>query len=189
MSTLRRRILVATSLACLLLGTAGIATTGAAARNPTWTLFVGRDPGAVGWGLANTSLQSPGPLIDVEVGDNLTLNMTSLDGRNHNWYIDYNNDSRANGNDTTTKSPNFNANRLWNFTVSNQTGTFRYRSDRAGDQALWGNITIRAAGTTPLAGGLNLFLIGGLAIVGVAILAIAVLAYRRPREPPAPPPQ
>ncbi len=184
MSTLRRRILVAATLACLF-AASSFATPAAAGRNLTYQLYGSRSGG---WGSTNTSLTTPGPLIEVEVGDNVTLNLTSLDGLSHRWFIDYNNNSAADGSEP--RSPNFANQVLWNFTVSNVTGTFAYRSDRTagpGDDLanMWGNITIRTAGSS--AGGLggNLVLIG-IVLVIVAVLAIAAVAYRRARQPPPP---
>ena len=186
MSTLRRRILVAASLACLLFAASAFATPAAAGRNLTYQLYGSRNGG---WGSTNTSLTTPGPLIEVEVGDNVTLNLTSLDGLSHRWFIDYNNNSAADGSEP--RSPNFANQVLWNFTVSNVTGTFAYRSDRTagpGDDlaTMWGNITIRAAGSSGGPLGANLLLIGGLVLVIVAVLAIAAVAYRRARQPPPP---
>jgi len=184
MSTLRRRILVAATLACLLFATFAYATPGAAGRNLTYQLYGSRSGG---WGSTNTSLTTPGPLIEVEVGDNVTLNLTSVDvGRNHNWFIDYNNNSAVDANETYSNSGTFRTHVEFNFTVGNQTGTFAYRSRFNGDGNMWGNIMIRAAGSS--AGGLggNLLLIGGLVLVIVAVLAIAAVAYRRARQPPPP---
>src|SRR5438105_3216246 len=189
MSTLRRRILVAATLACLLFAASSFATPGAAGRNlPTYQLYGSRSGG---WGSTNTSLTTPGPLIEVEVGDNVTLNLTSLDGLSHRWFVDYNNNSAADASEP--RSPNFANQVLWNFTVSNVTGTFAYRSDRTagpGDDLakMWGNITIRTAGSS--AGGLggNLLLIG-IVLVIVAVIAIGAVAYRRARQPRPPPPQ
>src|SRR5205823_6661776 len=92
MSTLRRRILVAATLACLLFAASSFATPAAAGRDLTYQLYGSRNGG---WGSTNTSLTTPGPLIEVEVGDNVTLNLTSLDGLSHRWFIDYNNNSAA----------------------------------------------------------------------------------------------
>src|SRR5438132_340089 len=71
--------------------------------------------------------------------------------------------------------------------------TLAYRSDRTagpGDDLakMWGNITIRTAGSS--AGGLggNLLLIG-IVLVIVAVIAIGAVAYRRARQPRPPPPQ
>jgi len=185
MSTLRRRILVAASLVSLLLATLEIGTPVAAAPNITYQLYGTRNSG---WGFTNTSLTTPGPPMEVVVGDNLTLNLTSLDGRNHNWYIDYNNNSVVDANETGSSSPTFRTGaRLWNFTVSNRTGTFPYRSRFNGDGNMWGNITVLGSRGEPALG--NLVLIGGVVIVLVGVLAIAALAYRRRRVPPAPPPE
>ena len=185
MSTLRRRILVVATLACLLFAGSAFATPAAAGRNLTYQLYGSRSGG---WGSTNTSLTTPGPLIEVEVGDNVTLNLTSVDGLSHRWFVDYNNNSAADASEP--RSPNFANQVLWNFTVSNVTGTFAYRSDRTagpGDDLakMWGNITIRTAGSSAPLGG-NLLLIGGLVLVIVAVLAIAAVAYRRARQPPPP---
>ena len=189
MSTLHRRITVAASLACLLFAASAFATPVAAGRDLTYHLYGSR---SAGWGFTNTSLTRPGPLIEVEVGDNVTLNLTSVDGLTHRWFIDYNNNSGADGSEP--RSSNFGTRVVWNFTVSNVTGTFRYRSDRTAGPSddlanMWGNITIRPAGSS--AGGLggSLLLIGGLIIVFVAVLVIAALAFRGPRQPQPPPPE
>src|SRR5256885_4128134 len=185
MSTLRRRILVAASLACLLFAASAFATPAAAGRNLTYQLYGSRSGG---WGSTNTSLTTRGPLIEVEVGDNVTLNLTSVDGLSLRWCVDYNNTSA--GDAWEPRSPNFANQVLWNFTVSNVTGPFAYRSDRTagpGDDLanMWGNITIRPAGSS--AGGLggNILLIG-IVLVIVAVLAIAAVASRRARQPPPP---
>src|SRR5207247_624466 len=173
------------TLACLLFAASAFAIPGAAGRDLTYQLDGSRNGG---WGSTNTSLTTPGPLIEVEVGDNVTLNLTSLDGLSHRWFIDYNNNSAADASEP--KSPNFANQVLWNFTVSNVTGTFAYRSDRTagpGDDLakMWGNITIRTAGSS--AGGLggNLLLIG-IVLVIVAVIAIGPVACRR-APPPRPP--
>lgn len=189
MSTPRKCIVVAVSLAFLLLATVAFATPGAAARNSNFSLFGSR---SAGWGFTNTTLRTPGPLMQVEVGDNVTLNLTSVDAIAHRWFIDYNNNSAADGSEP--RSPNFGTAVLWNFTVSNVTGTFRYRSDRVqgpGDDLanMWGNITVRNA----TAGGpfgmdsTALVIIGVVLVVGV-LVAVAVLFRRKPRGPKVPPP-
>src|SRR5213082_1531777 len=139
-----------------------------------------------GWGLTNSSLSIPGPSLAVEVGDNVTLNLTSFDGNRHNWYIDYNSNSAVDANETSSSSPSTRGNVVWNFTVSNRTGTFVYRSRIAGDGNMWGNITISTAGGFGTILGNPLVVIGMVVVFG-AILAIAIWAYRRPRHPPEPP--
>jgi hypothetical protein len=183
--TLRRRILVVATLACLLLATVGIASPAAAGRDIVYYLYGSRNEG---WGFTNTSLRSPGPDMAVQVGDNLILNLTSVDQRTHTWFIDYNNNSQRDA--TEPRSNPFGPSDhwiQWNFTVSNVTGTFQYRSDRGSDgNTMWGNITITVAG----AGGV---LDSGVVIAGVIILAVAVLGVlaffmRRSRSVPPPPP-
>ena len=183
--TLRRRILVVGTLACLLLATVGISSPASARRDIVFQLFGSR---TAGWGFTNTSLTRPGPTIEVWVGDNVTLNLTSLDGRTHTWFIDYDNNSQRDA--VEPRSNPFGPSRtpvLWNFTVSNVTGTFRYRSDRGSDvNTMWGNITVSPEGT-------GSFLDLGVVVVGVIVLAIAVVAIiafvaRRSRSMPPPPP-
>jgi len=183
MPTLNRRILVAATLAVLLLGSLGIAVPAAGARDLPIQLYGSR---TTGWGLTNTSLSIPGPSLSVEVGDNVTLNLTSLDGNRHNWYIDYNNNSAVDANETSSSSPTTRGNVVWNFTVGNRTGTFVYRSRVGGDGNMWGNITVSTAGGLGTILGNPLVVIGMVVVFG-AILAIAIWAYRRPRHPPEPP--
>ena len=175
------RIVAAIVLASLLLGSVGFATPARGMSSPTY-LFASR---STGWGFTNTSLTSPGPSLDVDVGEHVILNLTSLDGRNHNWFIDYNNNSAVNANESYSDSGTFRGNLQYDFTVGNQTGTFVYRSRFAGDGNLWGTITVHPGG---FLGGLlgNPLVIAG--IVGViAIVVVAVVARRRRRQPPEPP--
>jgi hypothetical protein len=181
-STLHRRILAAMTLACLLFASAEFAIPAAGKRDVSFQLFASR---AAGWGFTNTTLSIPGPPMEVQVGDNVTLNLTSVDGRTHSWFIDYNNNSQYNAGEP--RSTFFGTAVLWNFTVSNRTGTFRYRSDRgAGDLAtMWGNLTVVPAGTLdgPLA---NPLVLGGLVAVFLAVIVVAVVIYRRGGKRPAP---
>ncbi len=192
MSKPRMAFVVALGIAAALLGVSAFSTPAAAANNVSFTLFGSR---AGGWGLTNTTVTSPGPALTVHVGDNVTLNLTSLDAFTHRWFIDYNGNNVSNGAEPT--SPNFGTALLWNFTVSNVTGTFRYRSDRTGGpgddlSTMWGNITILAAQTTPpplLPGGENTVLIvAGVIVIIVAVIAFAAFFWRRMGKPGTPPP-
>ena len=182
MPTIHPRTFAAVVLAGLLLAPAGFATPATAAGSPTY-LYANR---STGWGFSNTSLTSPGPNLEVEVGEHVTLNLTSLDGRNHNWFIDYNDNSVVDANESYSDSGTFRGNLQYDFTVGNQTGTFVYRSRFNGDGNLWGNITVRPAG---FLGGLlgNPLLLAGIFAVVVAIVAVAIWARRRPRQPKEPP--
>src|SRR3989475_9328136 len=155
---------------------------------PTIHLWMSR---AGGWGITNTSLQNPGPNLAVTLGDNVTLYLNGTDNRNHNWFIDYNNNSAVNANETNVSSPNFrNPTELkWNFTAY-RVGTFVYRSRL--DTNVWGNITISASsGSNPLLpGGENTVLIVAGVLIIVAVIAFAAFFWRRmgKRETPPPPP-
>ncbi len=189
MATRRTISIVVTALAFAVLAStifSGSATAGA----PTITLFGSR---SLGWGLNNASLSSPGPPLSVDLGDNVTLVLNATDGRTHTWYLDYNNDSAPNAGEPI--SPSFPAGGgggsavSWNFTAD-KNGTFRYRSSRGPDGAMWGNLTVRpASGGSPLLG-LNpsVFIIVGVGAIIVAVVAIAAWSWRRTKAPPAPPP-
>ena len=188
----RMAFVVALGIAAALLGVSAFSTPAAAANNVPISLYGSR---AAGWGETNTTLTAPGPPLTVHVGDNVTLNLTSVDGVTHRWCIDYNNNSACGGSEPT--SPNFGIALLWNFTVSNVTGTYHYRSDRTagpGDDLakMWGNITILAAETTPpplLPGGENTVLIvAGVIVIIVAVIAFAAFFWRRMGKPGTPPP-
>ena len=182
MPTFHRRTIVAVSLACLLLGALGTSVPGAAARNVNFTLYGSRN---AGWGFTNVSLTIPGPEIAVEVGDNVTLNLTSLDGRNHIWFIDYNNNSNADVGEP--QSQPFGIARLWNFTAD-RNGTFIYRSAGRDADTMWGNITIRPAGIgSPSGLDTASVAIAGLLVLGVAVVVVALFFRRRPRPPELPP--
>jgi FtsP/CotA-like multicopper oxidase with cupredoxin domain len=186
---MKRRLLVAVTLAGLLLVPLEIGAPAAAAPDIAFSLFGSRTPG---WGLTNASMTSPGPPLQVSVGDNVTLSLKSLDGRNHNWYIDYNNNSVVDANETASSSPAFRSATtpvVWNFTVSNRTGTFHYRSRFNGDGSMWGNITIRQAGTGLFGLDTTTLVVVGLVVGGVAVVAILSARGRRRQVPPPPPEQ
>src|SRR5947208_16062204 len=122
-----------------------------------------------------TALTSLGPPLTVNVVDKVTLNLTSVDGVTLRWCIDYINNSACGGSEPT--SPNFGVALLWNFTVSNVTGTYHYRSDRTagpGDDLakMWGNITILAAETArpPMLPGCEYTV---LIVAGVIVIIVA----------------
>ncbi len=164
----------------------------AAAGQPTIHLWMSR---AGGWGTTNTSLQNPGPNLAVTLGDNVTLYLNGTDNRNHNWFIDFNNNSAVNANETNVSSPNFGRNPVvelkWNFTAY-RVGTFIYRSRL--DTNVRGNITISASPPQNplLPGGENTVLIvAGVIVIIVAVVAFAAFFWRRMGKqgtPPPPPP-
>ncbi len=191
MSKPRVAFAVALGIAAALLGVSAFSTPAAAANNISVTLYGSR---ADGWGLTNMSLTTPGPPLTVHVGDNVTLNLTANDTFAHRWFIDYNNNSAPGGSEPT--SPNFGTAVLWNFTVSNVTGTYHYRSDRTSGPGtdltnMWGNITILAAETTPppvLGGENTVLIVAGVVVIIVAVIAFAAFFWRRMGKPGTPPP-
>ncbi len=190
MSYTHKTLVLLVSLVCGL-AAVSIAAPHVAAANVNISLFGSR---LGGWGATNTTITTPGPPLTVHVGDNVTLNLTSDDGVTHNWFIDYNGNNVSDGSEATSTSPNFAGNVVWNFTVSNVTGTYQYRSDRTagpgGDDFvnMWGNITILAAEGPGLFGGDNtvLVIVGSIVIV-VAVLVFATYFWRRMKAPPPPP--
>src|SRR3989442_8954292 len=189
LSALRKTIVLMVGLA-FVLSVPLVFSTPAAAGDVPIHLWMSR---AGGWGTTNTSLKIPGPDLTVTQGDNVTLNLTGLDNRNHNWFIDYNNNSAVNARQPCT--PTFTSSGLpapgtWNFTAD-KNGTYHYRSRF--DTNVWGNITIQpnSAGGG-LFGADNTRLIGGGGvIIIITVLAVATMYMRRsqqaPNEPPPPP--
>ncbi len=126
----------------------------------------------------------PGPTITVDQGDNVTLFLNSLDAARHNWFIDYNNDSRRDPNEPS--SPNFQTVEVkWNFTA-NQNGTFVYRS-RFDTASMYGTIVVRPPGSSPLSDASGTLIAVGVVVLIVVALGIVVMIWRQTRVPPPPP--
>jgi len=188
MSYAHKTLVFVVSMVCALAALSFVAPR-AAAADVNISLFGSR---AGGWGATNTTISTPGPPLTVHVGDNVTLNLTSDDGITHNWFIDYNDNNASGGSEPT--SPNFAGSVLWNFTVSNVTGTFHYRSDRAAGPGtdlttMWGDITILPAEGPGLFGADNstLLVIVGSIVIVAAVLVFAMYFWRRMKTPPPPP--
>jgi heme/copper-type cytochrome/quinol oxidase subunit 2 len=190
MSRIRKTIVLMLGLAFALSVPLTFSTPTAAADVPVH-LWMSR---AGGWGTTNTTLSIPGPNLMVTQGDNVTLYLTGTDGRNHNWFIDYNNNSAVNAGEPS--SPTFTNSGLpapgsWNFTAD-KNGTYRYRSRF--DTNVWGNITInpKSAGGGLFGANNTVLIVVGVVILIIAVLAVATMFWRRrgkrPDEPPPPPP-
>ncbi len=95
-----------------------------------------------GWGLNTTNITSPGPHLTVHYGDTVQLTLIAADSANHNWFIDYNNNSVPDNGEPS--SPVFSRSNsiVWNFTA-NQLGTFAYRCE-IHPSTMQGLITIAA---------------------------------------------
>ncbi len=97
-----------------------------------------------GWGLTANNTTNPGPHLHVLYGDTIQLTLISIDGAgvNHNWFIDYDNNSAPSGGEPS--SPIFTAGNsiVWNFTAD-RIGTFVYRC-QVHPSGMTGLITIGA---------------------------------------------
>jgi plastocyanin len=60
-----------------------------------------------GWGFSNATISKPGPTLSVYIGDSVEMTLIARDASvQHNWFIDYNNDTNQNPGESG--SPNFN---------------------------------------------------------------------------------
>lgn len=178
-----------TSIERILLVTAVLALAGAlasppraAAANVSFTLYGDNNNG---WGTLPSQLSTPGPALAADLGDNVTLVLSSTDGNQYRWYLDYDNDSTRDGNEP--RSPNFRDTPVqWNFTA-NTPGTFAYRT-QSDPAVMWGWFTIRNTTSPPPGPGTPFSLDGSLMIVlgitvgFVALLLVASVYARRKKE-------
>lgn len=95
-----------------------------------------------GWGFVANNTTLPGPHLTVAYGDKVQLTLVGADQANHNWFIDYNNNSIVDASEPS--SPIFsNTNSIvWSFTADT-VGTYTYRC-RIHPTSMYGLITITA---------------------------------------------
>jgi phosphate transport system substrate-binding protein len=99
-------------------------------------------------GPAGFNVSQPGPPITVVTGDTVNLKLNNLDGNPHTWYIDFNNDTVQDGNETyiqcsssgivVTSCQSFTP-IIWNTRSIPREGTFNYRDNATGAT---GSITV-----------------------------------------------
>src|SRR3990172_2015411 len=77
-----------------------------------------------GWGFTSSSITSPGPTINVNVGDRVTLTLVSQDTDDHNWFVDYDGDQSPDANEHLSNL--FPPTQTHIFTVPNNVGGFTY---------------------------------------------------------------
>jgi len=155
----------------------------AAAADVTFTLY---GDNTNGWGLLPSALSTPGPPLAADLGDNVTLVLSSTDGNQYRWYVDYDNDSTRDADEP--RSPNFRDPPVqWNFTADIP-GTFRYRTQSDPD-VMWGMFTVRNTTTTPPPGSAtpfqldtSLLIVIGITVGFVALLLVANVYARRKHE-------
>lgn len=107
-----------------------------------------------GWGFAANNTTRPGPTLRIGYGDTVQLTLIAADQANHNWFIDYNNNSFPDPGEPS--SPVFsNTNSIvWNFTADG-VGTFIYRC-KVHPGTMWGVIVISAPTRYTLYGAIGL---------------------------------
>jgi len=159
---------------------------------PTFTLY-GSVGTPSGWGNTSTSITNPGPILVVNQGDTVSIDLYAADDVAHTFYVDWNNNGRFDAS-TEVQSEVFSSSTVplrFNFTAS-QAGTFTYYCGIHGS-LMRGTLVVKATGTggtAPPAGGIDLTLLAIVIIIVVIVAAVALLAIRRkPKSPPAQPPQ
>lgn len=80
----------------------------------------------VGWGFNSTNLARPGPTLVVYQGGAVTLNLSGTDPVDHNWFIDYNNNSLVDGGEPLSTTFRGATVITWSF-VPDRVGNFTYR--------------------------------------------------------------
>jgi len=95
---------------------------------------------AKGWGPTADNITRPGPHIYVTYGDLVELTLYSQDTILHNWFLDYDNNTRPSQGEP--KSPDFQGTTavVWSF-KADRVGTFIYRCEYHFG-TMWGYITI-----------------------------------------------
>lgn len=183
----RKTLVLLVSLACALAAPLAFSTPAAAAE-VVITLF---GSSTDGWGRDSTTLSIPGPNLEARVGDNVTMVLNGTDGRNHNWFIDYDDDSTPDANEPGSGKGNFRDVEVrWNFTAD-RNGTFVYRSSVATDEdTMYGNITILPASGGQIIPGIDnsVLIIVGVVVAVIAVAAVAMKYVRRSKGPESPPP-
>ncbi len=153
---------------------------------PTFTLY---GSASLGWGFASTSLSNPGPALNVDQGQTVTIDLYSADSATHNLYIDWNANGRQDvGVDSISASFSSATNPVRFSFVASQAGSFTYECNFHGT-AMRGTLHVAASGSsTPTNPDYTLYAAVIIVVVIVAI-AVGVLMKRKPRSPPQPPPQ
>lgn len=79
-----------------------------------------------GWGFNATNLTNPGPTLVAYEGGAVTLNLSGTDTVQHNWFIDYNNNSRPDADEPVSTTFQGSTVVVWSF-VPDRPGNFTYR--------------------------------------------------------------
>lgn len=137
-----------------------------------------------GWGSSVSNIDNPGPTLNVDQGDSLTLTLNATDGEPHTWFIDYDGDSVVDTGEPTSAQFEGDTPITYTFTAS-RAGTFTYRCSFH-PATMTGTINVAA----PPSGDNTLLIVGGVVVAVVIVAATAVVMMRRkPKQPAQPPSQ
>lgn len=127
-----------------------------------------------GWGFSNETMADPGPRIVAVAGANLTLTLIANDSVDHNWFIDYDDDTQVDPGEPS--SPDFDGSGpgVWTFTPD-RAGNFTYRC-RFHPTTMTGNIVVLGEPTQdrPL---FDVGLIPGIMILTVGFVLVFAAVY------------
>jgi hypothetical protein len=134
----------------------------------------------IGWGFSATNITSPGPTITINQYDYLNLTLYSQDGAQHRFFVDYNNNSIVDTNETAFASAYFSVSTGaivfgFNATIS---GTFTYRC-AVHASLLYGTLIVQQVVPE-----FSPFLILPLFIVATIVAAFAYRTKRFPKKMP-----
>jgi plastocyanin len=100
-----------------------------------------------GWGFSNATISKPGPTLPVYLGDSVELTLIARDSFEHNWFIDYNNNTNQEPGELA--SPNFNGlsdPKVVQFPfVADRPGNWTYRCGFHPTQ-MWGMLQVMPTG-------------------------------------------
>ena len=169
-----RKIILAT-IVVLLIGTSASLIMIQEARAATTvdiTLYGSHDEG---WGFSATNITSPGPTITINQYDYLNLTLYSQDGVTHQFFVDYNNDSRIVSGDPASAA--FSSSTVFGFNAS-KSGIFTYRC-AFHPSIMYGTLIVQQAVPE-----FSPFLILPLFIAATIAAAVAYRTKRLPKKMP-----
>lgn len=164
-----------TALALLLVGLAlgmlSLAPQPARAASVSYDLY---GSAANGWGLTSTTETNPGPALNFNIGDAVTITLHSTDGLPHQLLIDYNGNGAADPGEPL--SSQFTSTTTLTFTAT-QAGSFRYLCTIHGS-AMEGTANVQGTGTPSYGSSPSVLLIVGIVIAVAVIAGVSVLVLR-----------
>jgi plastocyanin len=128
-----------------------------------------------GWGFTASNITSPGPTITIDQYDYLNLTLYSQDGVTHQFFVDYNNDSKIDNGDPASAA--FSSSTIFGFNAT-KSGTFTYRC-YFHPSIMYGTLIVQQAIPE-----FSPFLILPIFIVATIATAVAYRTKRLPKKMP-----